>query len=109
MNNKPKIISINVLLPLPDSPTTHTKLPFGITKLKIHAFLTLMVAAIFVGMLSGPLPELSIENKGLFQNRVDLPTSSETDYTLAIKWSGSRAADWIRRDRAVRSIHSRSR
>ena len=60
---------------------------FGITKLKIHAFLTLMVAAIFVGMLSGPLPELSIENKGLFQNRVDLPTSSETDYTLAIKWS----------------------
>ena len=60
---------------------------FGITKLKIHAFLTLMVAAIFVGMLSGPLPELSIENKGLFHNRVDLPASSETDYTLAIKWS----------------------
>lgn len=60
---------------------------FGITKLKIHAFLTLMIAAIFVGMLSGPLPELSIENKGLFHNRVDLPASSETDYTLAIKWS----------------------
>jgi GntP family gluconate:H+ symporter len=60
---------------------------FGITKLKIHAFLTLMIAAIFVGMLSGPLPELSIENKGLFHNRVDLQASSETDYTLAIKWS----------------------
>ena len=60
---------------------------FGITKLKLHAFLTLMIAAIFVGLLSGPLPELSIENKGLFHNRVDLPPSAETDHTLAIKWS----------------------
>ena len=60
---------------------------WGITKLKVHAFLTLMIAAIIVGMLSGPLPELSIENKGLFHNRLDLIPSAETDYTLAIKWS----------------------
>jgi GntP family gluconate:H+ symporter len=60
---------------------------FGITKLKLHAFLTLMIAAILVGLLSGPLPELSIENKGLFHNRVDVPVSEETNHTLAVKWS----------------------
>ncbi len=60
---------------------------FGITKLKVHPFLTLMIAAVFVGLLSGPLPDITAENKGLFHNRVDLPNSEKTDYILAIKWS----------------------
>jgi uncharacterized membrane protein len=59
----------------------------GITKLKLHPFLTLICASIMVGLLSGPLPEFSVENKGLFHSRVDLPQSFQTDYVLAIKWS----------------------
>ena len=42
----------------------------GITKLKLHPFLTLMIAAVIVGLLSGPLPDPSAENKGLFHDRV---------------------------------------
>ncbi len=60
---------------------------FGITKLKIHPFLTLMIAAIMVGLLSCPLPEVSDENKGLFHSRVDLPQTDVVDYALAVKWS----------------------
>ena len=39
--------------------------------------------------LSGPLPELSVENKGLFHNRVDLPDSegSPANHVLAVKWT----------------------
>ncbi len=59
----------------------------GIAKFKIHPFLTLITAAILVGLLSGPLPEITIENKGLFHSRVDLNQSDEIDYTLAIKWT----------------------
>jgi gluconate:H+ symporter, GntP family len=60
---------------------------FGITKLKLHPFLTLMCASIMVGLLSCPLPEISVENKGLFHSRVDLPPSVQIDYVLAVKWS----------------------
>lgn len=62
---------------------------FSIAKLKLHPFLALMSAAIFVGLLSGPLPELSVENKGLFHNRVDLPDpeSAPSNHVLAIKWT----------------------
>ena len=59
----------------------------GIAKLKIHPFLTLMSAAILVGLLSSPLPEYSQENKGLFHSRLDLVNSNEMDFNLAIKWS----------------------
>ena len=59
----------------------------GIAKLKIHPFLTLMSAAILVGLLSSPLPEFSQENKGLFHSRLDLVNSNEMDFNLAIKWS----------------------
>lgn len=61
----------------------------SIAKFKIHPFLSLMVGALIVGLLSGPLPETTIENKGLFHSRVEL-NPSETSYsepTLAIKWS----------------------
>ena len=62
---------------------------FSVTKLKLHPFFALMSAAIFVGLLSGPLPELSVENKGLFHNRVDLPDSegSPANHVLAVKWT----------------------
>ena len=62
---------------------------FSIAKLKFHPFLALMSAAIFVGLLSDPLPELSVENKGLFHNRVDLPDPENTpaNHVLAIKWT----------------------
>ena len=62
---------------------------FSVTKLKLHPFFALMSAAIFVGLLSGPLPELSVENKGLFHNRVDLPDSegSPANHALAVKWT----------------------
>ena len=49
----------------------------------------MMSGAILVGILSGPLPEPTIENKGLFHNRVDLQ-DAETPYSnpsLAVKWS----------------------
>ena len=59
----------------------------GITKLKLHPFLTLMIAAVIVGLLSGPLPDPSAENKGLFHDRVDLPSSEKTNYALALTWS----------------------
>ena len=59
----------------------------GIAKLKIHPFLTLMSAAILVGLLSSPLPEFSQENKGLFHSRLDLVNSNEMDFNLAVKWS----------------------
>lgn len=60
---------------------------FGITKLKLHPFLTLMLASVMVGLLSCPLPEITAENKGLFHSRVDLPQSSQLDFVLAVKWS----------------------
>lgn len=60
---------------------------FGITKLKLHPFITLMVASVMVGLLSGPLPEVSVENKGLFHSRVDLNPSDQIDSLLAVKWS----------------------
>jgi uncharacterized membrane protein len=44
----------------------------GIAKLKMHPFLVLMGAAIMVGLLSGPLPDLSTLNKGLFHDRVEI-------------------------------------
>ena len=60
-----------------------------IARFKLHPFLAMMSGAIIVGLLSGPLPDPSIENKGLFHSRVDL---QETDtpyanWTLAVKWS----------------------
>ena len=61
----------------------------GIAKLKIHPFLVLMGAAIMVGLLSGPLPDLSTLNKGLFHDRVEIQSSESNidNYTYAIKWS----------------------
>ena len=44
----------------------------SIAKFKLHPFLVMISGAILVGLLSGPLPEPTIENKGLFHNRVDL-------------------------------------
>ena len=45
---------------------------FSIAKFKMHPFLAMMIGAVLVGLLSGPLPEPTIENKGLFHSRVDL-------------------------------------
>ena len=61
----------------------------GIAKLKMHPFLVLMGAAIMVGLLSGPLPDLSTLNKGLFHDRVEIQAAETKidNYTYAIKWS----------------------
>ena len=62
----------------------------GITKLRLHPFLTLMLAAILVGLMTGPLPELTTENKGLFHSRVALdetPEGGTSDMIKAVKWS----------------------
>ena len=45
---------------------------FGITKLKLHPFLSLMTGAILVGWMTPFLPEPTDVNKGLFQSRVAL-------------------------------------
>ena len=44
----------------------------GITKLKLHPFLTLIFAAVLVGWMTPWLPEPTDVNKGLFQARVPL-------------------------------------
>ena len=44
----------------------------SIAKLKIHPFLALMSASIMVGLLTGTLPEISSENKGLFHLELDV-------------------------------------
>ena len=61
----------------------------SIARLKVHPFLAMMSGAILVGLLSGPLPEPTVENKGLFHNRVDLQDSesSYSNLSLAVKWS----------------------
>ena len=62
----------------------------GITKLRLHPFLTLILAAVLVGLMSGPLPELTTENKGLFHSRVALeetPEGGTSDMIKAVKWS----------------------
>ena len=48
-----------------------------------------MSGAVLVGLLSGPLPEPTVENKGLFHNRVDLQDTdaSYSNLSLAVKWS----------------------
>ena len=38
----------------------------------MHPFLAMMAGALMVGLLSGPLPDTTIENKGLFHNRLEL-------------------------------------
>ena len=60
-----------------------------IAKFKLHPFLAMISGAILVGLFSGPLPEPTIENKGLFHNRVDLQKtdSSHSNFSLAVKWS----------------------
>ena len=61
----------------------------SIAKLKIHPFLALMSASILVGLLTGTLPKISSENKGLFHDRVEIPMS-ETDslnISKSVKWS----------------------
>jgi GntP family gluconate:H+ symporter len=60
-----------------------------IARFKLHPFLAMMSGAILVGLLSGPLPEPTIENKGLFHNRVDLQESDSSfaNLSLAVKWS----------------------
>ncbi len=63
---------------------------FGITKLRLHPFLTLILAAVLVGLMTGPLPELTTENKGLFHSRVALqetPEGGTSDMIKAVKWS----------------------
>ena len=57
----------------------------SIARFKLHPFLAMMSGAILVGLLSGPLPEPTVENKGLFHNRVDL---EETD-------TSSRISRWL--------------
>ena len=61
----------------------------SIAKWKLHPFLALISAAIFVGLLSGPLPEKTIENTGLFEKRVNLneTDANNSNLTLAVKWS----------------------
>ena len=61
----------------------------SIARLKVHPFLAMMSGAILVGLLSGPLPEPTVENKGLFHNRIDLQDSdsSYSNLSLAVKWS----------------------
>ena len=47
----------------------------------------MMSGAILVGLLSGPLPDPNIENKGLFHSRVDLQQTDapHANWTLAVK------------------------
>jgi GntP family gluconate:H+ symporter len=45
---------------------------FGITKLKLHPFLSHMIGAILVGWMTPSLPEPTDMNMGLFQSRVAL-------------------------------------
>ncbi len=45
---------------------------FGITKLRLHPFLTLIFAAVFVGWMTPWLPEPTDMNKGLFHKREPL-------------------------------------
>ena len=61
----------------------------SIARFKLHPFLAMMSGAILVGLLSGPLPEPTVENKGLFHNRVDLQETdaSFSNFSLAVKWS----------------------
>ena len=61
----------------------------SIARFKLHPFLAMMSGAILVGLLSGPLPEPTVENKGLFHNRVDLEETdtSFSNLSLAVKWS----------------------
>ena len=58
----------------------------SIAKFKLHPFLAMISGAILGGLLSGPLPEPTIENKGLFHNRVELQVtdSSYSNLSLAI-------------------------
>jgi GntP family gluconate:H+ symporter len=60
-----------------------------IARFKLHPFLAMMSGAILVGILSGPLPDPNIENKGLFHSRVDLQQTDapHANWTLAVKWS----------------------
>ena len=37
----------------------------SIARFKLHPFLAMMSGAILVGLLSGPLPEPTVDNKGL--------------------------------------------
>ena len=61
----------------------------SIARFKMHPFLAMMSGAVLVGLLSGPLPEPTVENKGLFHNRVDLQDTdaSYSNLSLAVKWS----------------------
>lgn len=61
----------------------------SIARFKLHPFLAMMSGAILVGLLSGPLPEPTVDNKGLFHNRVDLEetTAPYSNFSLAVKWS----------------------
>ena len=45
---------------------------FGITKLRLHPFLTLIFAAVVVGWMTPWLPEPTDMNKGLFHKREPL-------------------------------------
>lgn len=49
----------------------------GITKLRLHPFLTLMLAAVLVGWMTPWLPEATDVNKGLYQARVALAEAFE--------------------------------
>ena len=49
----------------------------GITKWRLHPFLTLMLAAVLVGWMTPWLPEATDINKGLYQSRVALAEAFE--------------------------------
>lgn len=61
----------------------------AITRLRVHAFLALILAAILAGLMTGDLPDPNDLNKGLFHSRVSLDTSemSGNNWNKAVTWS----------------------
>ena len=58
---------------------------FSIARLKLHPLA--MIVVLFCGLLSGPLPEPTIENKGLFIIVLIWDSIIYSNLSHAVKWS----------------------
>jgi GntP family gluconate:H+ symporter len=61
----------------------------SIVKFRIHPFLALILSAFLAGILTGDLPNITTENKGLFHSRVALDDTGieGNNLTKSISWS----------------------
>jgi GntP family gluconate:H+ symporter len=61
----------------------------SIVKFRIHPFLALILSAFLAGILTGDLPNITPENKGLFHSRVALDDTGieGNNLTKSISWS----------------------